>query len=887
MLKKIISLILVVCMLSALGVAVSAEGEQVIEVTATAIEDGAFCVDISIKNNILTTYEGSAPTNDDIKGLSAYQVNLTYDADLFEVYEPYALTEYDGDPTLNGTKAQWTSTSGLRLTEGSGKNKTYKYYEDATLLRYDVELNSNIPEEKLGETVRISLDTDFSFFANIDASKITIDPAYVDVVIPDTREEIAGLTATPVEGLAYTGEVIDPATTVTLNTVEGDVVTYKSEPAEIKNADTYKVTATVKRAGFKATAVSADVVIGKKDINVTMADASMTYGDPVPAFTSDAPADVTVTPVAIENPNAGTHAITATAEDTTGNYNVTVKAGTLTVNKKPIKVTMADASMTYGDPLPEFTSDAPAGVTIAPTVAEKPNAGTVEITATAESDNYDVTEVVSGTLTVNKKPLTITAQNEFQVQGNGLISEFKPAVVEWLVEGDEITNIVVGLKETYTDAEGDYVIEVKSYDDNANYEITTVEGVYSIKTAIPVNVVFGENKKTYGDDDAAVVVTVTKGDDTADASSLVTITRKANEAAGTYADAYEVVLNVETDEATGLPYALNISGNTYVIEARNVVIVPNYTKSYIGKDMEALSYKVYDADADGIATEVVNEKAYEEITNVELECAEFNNAAEATFDIEVKSYDANANYVIATTKGTYEVDKASGRPSQTGIIKPATGGATGGSTGGSTTKPEDDKKEDENTKAPSASIAIKENADEIKFIEGYEDKTFRPDVNATRNDVVAALTALFDITDVENAPTFTDTDDAAIKALAAAGVIDGYEDGSFKGYNDVTRAEFVKLLTAALKLEAVEGAEANFSDIDGHWAEEYIKTFVSKGYVVGYPDGTFRPDDNITRAEIVVVITRVVGTVDAEAAINFADVDETHWAYSYIKNAAK
>ena len=150
-----------------------------------------------------------------------------------------------------------------------------------------------------------------------------------------------------------------------------------------------------------------------------------------------------------------------------------------------------------------------------------------------------------------------------------------------------------------------------------------------------------------------------------------------------------------------------------------------------------------------------------------------------------------------------------------------------------------------------------------------------------------ALTALFNVTDVKNAPTFTDTEDSAVKDLAAAGVINGYEDGSFKGESDITRAEFVKLLAAALKLEAAEDAKADFSDITDHWAAEFIKTFVGKGYLLGYPDGTFRPDNKITRAEMVVVITRVVGTVVSEAATSFADLDDSHWAYSYIKNAAK
>ncbi len=951
MLKKVISLALVVCMLLTMTVIVSANASDydLFAVVSDIAEDKTFYITFYVKPGDATNLQGySIKTEFDSAVIAADE---EWEDKLAENDEEVFAGLYGGEAynieNEGEITAVWKNVYGLAYDRTGKKPAQPDETGSIPVAKFGYKVIS--AAEGINTAIALVVDTSLLSNGNDRLSKVQPN------ILIDTRKPIDGLVATPVEGLKYTGEAFAAEDLITLNTVDGDGISYVTDPAEVKNAGTYKVIATVEREGCKATEASANVVIGKKDIEVKMADKDMTYGDPLPEFTSDAPAGVTVTATVAENPNAGTVAITATAEDTTGNYNVTVVPGTLTVAKKPIEVKMADKNMTYGDALPEFTSDAPAGVTITPTVETKPNAGTVAITATAESANYDVT-VVPGTLTVAKKAITITAQDEFQVQGRGEIAEYKAAVVEGLVEGDEITNIVVGLKEAYTDVEGDYAIEVKSYDDNANYKISTVEGIYSIKTAIPVNVAFGENKKTYGDDDAAVVVTVTKGEDTDDASSLVTITRKDNEAAGTYEDAYEVTLNVATDEATGLPYALNVTGNTFVIEPKAAKItIANASKLVDAADPEGYTFEAVDflegeAPAEINITRDEGEKVGEyaittdykdanykiEVVNGVFEIKKRNvkvtapsedvnlgeavpelvakiegDALEGALTITIEIYNAEGTkvdvvdtsieaeyktkavvvcdaekYTVETVDGVLTVEQVSSRPSGGGGVKrPATVVDKEDKEDKEEDK-EEDKTEDSASK-PSANIAMKEDAKDVNFAVADAENKFNPDVNASRNDVVAVISSLFAVTDVENAPAFTDTEDEAIKGLAAAGVINGYEDGSFQGEKDITRAEFVKLLAAALKLEVVEGAEANFADIEGHWAAEWVKTFAAKGYLVGYPDGTFRPEDKITRAEMIVVATRIAGSVAGEAAVEFADVDASHWAYDFIMKAAK
>ena len=75
-----------------------------------------------------------------------------------------------------------------------------------------------------------------------------------------------------------------------------------------------------------------------------------------------------------------------------------------------------------------------------------------------------------------------------------------------------------------------------------------------------------------------------------------------------------------------------------------------------------------------------------------------------------------------------------------------------------------------------------------------------------------------------------------------------------------------------------------FSDIEGHWAEDDIVKFFNKGYIHGYPDGTFKPDKNITRAEAVTIINNIINAAEKESTVS-DDVNEAHWAYSEIKKA--
>ncbi|WP_080834903.1 cadherin-like beta sandwich domain-containing protein [Cohnella massiliensis] len=117
--------------------------------------------------------------------------------------------------------------------------------------------------------------------------------------------------------------------------------------------------------------------------------------------------------------------------------------------------------------------------------------------------------------------------------------------------------------------------------------------------------------------------------------------------------------------------------------------------------------------------------------------------------------------------------------------------------------------------------------------------------------------------------------EAAIRQAASVGIADGYTDGKFEPNRTVTRAEFAVMLMNAIKPEGEgEGAALTFADEPaiGAWAKKAIAQAVEAGIIAGYPDGTFRPDSEIARAEMAAVIAKALKlTIEENAATGFSD----------------
>ncbi len=128
--------------------------------------------------------------------------------------------------------------------------------------------------------------------------------------------------------------------------------------------------------------------------------------------------------------------------------------------------------------------------------------------------------------------------------------------------------------------------------------------------------------------------------------------------------------------------------------------------------------------------------------------------------------------------------------------------------------------------------------------------------------VSVALAASVDLPDVDGYEW-----EKEVRRLASLGIIDGYEDGTFKPDNTVKRSEFAKMIVCMLGLEnaanLLKGEAGPFSDVAGtHWASGYINVAEMKGIVGGYPDGTFKPEGTITYAEALKMILAAMGYLE-------------------------
>lgn len=189
--------------------------------------------------------------------------------------------------------------------------------------------------------------------------------------------------------------------------------------------------------------------------------------------------------------------------------------------------------------------------------------------------------------------------------------------------------------------------------------------------------------------------------------------------------------------------------------------------------------------------------------------------------------------------------------------------------------------------------------DHYQYMVGYKDATFRPNNNMTREEVAVMFSRLMvrrpikghiynhNFKDLSN----TRWSATAISYMNELGLIKGYPDGTFKPEKSITRAEFAAMATRFANLFG--GGLQGFVDVPyTHWANDVIAKAASAGWVSGYPDGTFKPENKITRAEVVSITNRMLTrradkdfiTKHRSAILWFTDTP-THWAFYDIVEA--
>lgn len=191
----------------------------------------------------------------------------------------------------------------------------------------------------------------------------------------------------------------------------------------------------------------------------------------------------------------------------------------------------------------------------------------------------------------------------------------------------------------------------------------------------------------------------------------------------------------------------------------------------------------------------------------------------------------------------------------------------------------------------------------VAYIAGYPDGTVQPMNNITRDETAAIIFRLLK-EDIRNANLtnkngFKDFDSSEwanveISTLVKMGIIHGRSDEEFAPKASITRAEFATMFASFSDMEETQADEAQtpaFSDISGHWAEKYINRAAQLGWIAGFPDGTFHPDDFITRAEASSLINSVLLRVPSATdhlidGISWPDNSDTSaWYYIDMQEA--
>ncbi len=200
-------------------------------------------------------------------------------------------------------------------------------------------------------------------------------------------------------------------------------------------------------------------------------------------------------------------------------------------------------------------------------------------------------------------------------------------------------------------------------------------------------------------------------------------------------------------------------------------------------------------------------------------------------------------------------------------------------------------------------------ANRMGFIAGFPDVTFRPNDNLTRVQAVVSLASGLKLRDGDATTLGYYTDRAQIPSYATDAVAIATEKRMVVNYpnvkelnpmREITRAEVAAIIYQGLVVKGLATAITSshivvasdvkpkpLSDISGHWAEQFILGLYNQGAVGGYPDGTFKPDDKMTRAQYAALLTKALNPTAKREAATFKDVAEDFWGYVAVQTAYK
>lgn len=194
--------------------------------------------------------------------------------------------------------------------------------------------------------------------------------------------------------------------------------------------------------------------------------------------------------------------------------------------------------------------------------------------------------------------------------------------------------------------------------------------------------------------------------------------------------------------------------------------------------------------------------------------------------------------------------------------------------------------------------------DHIPYIDGYKDKTFKPNNNMTRAEfakILATLSQNYKLSDksdnLKYNDKYKDVNDSAwysnyVGYLTKCNLLKGYKDGTFKPNAYIKRSEVSKVLSEMFNISDNNIKNIYYNEIKGKWYESSVSKLVKGGYLKGYPDGTIKANNNITRAEVVALVNRILDRDDYNDnktktyKSNLKDISNNKWYYQDVIEAS-
>lgn len=637
----------------------------------------------------------------------------------------------------------------------------------------------------------------------------------------------------------------------------------------------------------------------------------------------------------------------AAGKNVTNNYNVEYKPGALTIN--PIGTVTVTITGNHESKVYNGTEQSITGYTVkisdpkyteadfkftGDPKASRTDVGTTYMGLKAEqfenkNSNFDkVTFVIEndGYVEVTPRPVTLTSETASKTyDGTALTKPEVTVTGDGFVDG-EVTDIKATGSVTNV-SEGEVTNAITFVHGDAfkagNYKIEKSEGKLSI-TPLAVTVTAKDYTKYVGEKDPAFEATVT-GTINNDTVSY-TISREAGDTAGTYpitpagAEAqgnYTVTYKAGMLTIKERPYRPNpsitdkitveITGNSdSVVYDGTEHSVKDYTvkisdSRYTEKDF-TFSGKALASGVNAGTHEMGLKADQFKNTNARFKNVEFIIKADGVLTITQRPLTitaGSAEGIAPVTCDKYTVEglatgdkvdsvKITGIQSEPGespnvasdaVIKNAKG--------------EDVTANYKITYVNGVLKAIEVLNKEIHFnyVIGYTDGTIRPNNDISRAEVATIFFRL--LTDEartqydKTTSSFSDIKDGAwccraVSTLTNMGIIKGYTDGTFRPNADITRAELATIIARFAKLDV---NTKTFSDITGHWAQKSIELAAGNGWINGYEDGTFRPNNNITRAETFAMINRVLDRQTESVSDLLPTSEMNMWSDNMNENA--